>query len=71
MHEKHKFPSQLEPNLKSQQHHQISNIGNQNIHQVKSVIILRGGKFVEKHVLNPREISEEPISVSKKELSNL
>ena len=61
MHEKGKFSTQLEPNLKIQQHPQMGYTWNQNMSQVKSIIILRGGRVIEKHILDPREISKDSI----------
>ncbi|KAK9178211.1 hypothetical protein WN943_027401 [Citrus x changshan-huyou] len=67
MYEKGKFPVQPEPNPKSQQHPQIGNLGNQNMSQVKSIITLRGGKVVEKHIVDPRDTSKDSISENKEE----
>jgi hypothetical protein len=33
----------------------MGNLGNQHMNQVKSVMILRSGKAIEKHILKPRE----------------
>ena len=62
MHEKWKFPAQPEQNPRSQQHPQMENLGNQNMSQVKSVITIRGGKVVEKHIVDPHETSKDSIS---------
>ena len=35
--------------------------------QVKSVITLRGGKVVDKHILNPRETSKDSILENREE----
>ena len=35
--------------------------------QVKSVITLRGGKVVEKHIVDPRETSKDSISENREE----
>ncbi|XP_024033544.1 uncharacterized protein LOC112095670 [Citrus clementina] len=67
IHEKGKFPAQPESNPKSQQHPHIGNSGNQNMSQIKSVITLRGGKVVEKHIVDPRETSKDSISENKEE----
>ena len=67
IHEKGKFPAQPEPNPKSQQHPQMGNSGNQNMSQVKSVITLRGGKVVEKHIVDPRKTSKDFISENMEE----
>ena len=67
MHEKGKFFTQPESSPKSQQNPQLGNSGNQNMSQVKWIISLRGGKVIEKHILDPHEISKESISDSKKE----
>ncbi|KAH9781036.1 hypothetical protein KPL71_008306 [Citrus sinensis] len=67
IHEKEKFPAQPEPNPKSQQHPQMGNSGNQNMSQVKSVITLRGGKVVEKHIVDPHETSKDSISENREE----
>ena len=67
IHEKRKFPAQPEPNPKSQQHPQMGNSGNQNMSQVKSVITLRCGKVVEKHIVDPRETSKDSISENREE----
>ncbi|KAH9679686.1 hypothetical protein KPL71_026227 [Citrus sinensis] len=67
IHEKGKFLAQPESNPKSQQHPQIGNSGNQNMSQVKSVITLHGGKVVEKHIVDPREISKDSISENREE----
>ncbi|KAH9698198.1 RNA-directed DNA polymerase [Citrus sinensis] len=39
----------------------MGNSGNQNISQVKSVIVVRGGKVVKKHIQDPRETSKDSI----------
>ena len=67
LHEKGKFPAQPEPNPKNQQHPQVGNSENQNMSQVKSVITLRGGKVVEKHIVDPRETSKDSISENREE----
>ncbi|KAH9658293.1 hypothetical protein KPL70_023432 [Citrus sinensis] len=67
IHEKGKFPAQPELNPKSQQHPQMGNSGNQNMSQVKSVITLRGGKVVEKHIVDSRETSKDSISENREE----
>ena len=67
IHEKGKFPAQLEPNPKSQQHPLMGNSRNQNMSQVKSVITLRGSKVVEKHIVDPRETSKDSISENREE----
>ena len=43
------------------------NLGNQNMSQVKSVITLRGGKVVEKHIVDSRETSKDSISENKEQ----
>ena len=67
VHEKGKFPAQLKANPKIQQHPQMGNSGNQNMRQVKSVLTFRGGKVVEKHIMDPHESSKDLISVNKEE----
>ena len=67
LHERRKFHAQPEPNPKSQQHSQMRNSGNQNMSQVKSVITLRSGKVVKKHILNPRETSKDSLSENREE----
>ena len=67
LHEKGKFHAQPKPNSKSQQHPQMENAEKQNISQVKSVITLRGGKVLEKHIFDPRETSKDLISENREE----
>lgn len=67
LHEKGKFPAQPKQNPKNQQHPQMGNSENQTMSQVKSVITLRGGKVVEKHIVDPRETSKDSISENRKE----
>ena len=45
----------------------MGNSGNQNMSQVKSVITVRGGKLVEKHIVDPRETSKDSISENREE----
>ena len=68
--EKGKFPSQPQPNPKGQHNSSASSSGNQHIDQVKSVITLRSGKVVEKHILEPQE-NDELISEGKESVEPL
>ena len=45
----------------------MGNLENQNMSQVKSVITLCGGKIVEKHIWDQREISKDWISKDREE----
>ena len=62
IHEKGKFPSQPQPNPKGQYNLEDGSPGSQHMDQVKSVITLRNGKVVEKHILEPCEKDDESIS---------
>ncbi|KAK0601042.1 hypothetical protein LWI29_020785 [Acer saccharum] len=65
IHEKGKFPSQPQPNPKGQYNLDDSSSGSQHMDQVKSVITLRNGKVVEKHILEPCEKDDESVSKGK------
>ncbi|KAI9186935.1 hypothetical protein LWI28_022453 [Acer negundo] len=65
IHEKGKFLSQPQPNLKGQYNLEDGSSGNQHMDQVKSVITFRNGKVVEKHILEPCEKDDESVSKGK------
>ena len=67
IHEKGKFPSQPQPNPKSQASINID----RHMDQVKSVITLRSGKVVEKPNLDTLEKDQESISTSKDGVDDL
>ncbi|KAK0588942.1 hypothetical protein LWI29_007515 [Acer saccharum] len=59
IHEKGKFPSQPQPNLKGQYSLEDGSSGSQHMDQVKPIITLRNGKVVEKHILEPYDKDDE------------
>jgi hypothetical protein len=63
--EKGKFPSQPQQNPRGQYNANASSSGSQHMDQVKSVITLRNGKVIEKHILEPCKKDDESISEGK------
>ena len=63
--EKGKFQSQSQQNPKGKFNSSASSSGSQHIDQVKSITTLRGGKVIEKPILEPCEKDDELISEGK------